>query len=346
MSNRIAVAIALASIGAAAFAWSQRPDDELLEAKAPTTQPAMISGASSQTAERGRAVPANGARTSPSQAAPAAGRPQPSSKWATVTVIDEEDPPMPRWVASSTPGARLSSPLPADEGARVRLVRDIQHELRRVGCYDGEASGWWSANTKRAMKAFTERVNATLPVEEADYILLSLVQGHKGIACGKGCPAGQLAAADGRCVPRALMTQRNAGRKAGATRPESEPARAIAPLHDQHAGAPRETLPGRMAVGAPIAGASERAEIALEEARRLQRQGVPGEASSAGQGVPASGAATLSAASANPSVPQSAEAQAGQSPRRAERPAQSSNQYQARKRSTRELLAATLRNAP
>jgi hypothetical protein len=101
-----------------------------------------------------------------------------------------------------------------------------------------------------------------------------------------------------------------------------------------------------MAVGAPIAGASERAEIALEEARRLQRQGVPGEASSAGQGVPASGAATLSAASANPSVPQSAEAQAGQSPRRAERPAQSSNQYQARKRSTRELLAATLRNAP
>ena len=33
------------------------------------------------------------------------------------------------------------------------------------------------------MKAFTTRVNATLPVDKPDHILLALVQGHQGVAC-------------------------------------------------------------------------------------------------------------------------------------------------------------------
>lgn len=73
------------------------------------------------------------------------------------------------------------APLPPD---RDGLARELQRELQRVGCYDGDISGSWSAPSRRAMKAFTEAVNATLPVDQPDYILLRLVQQHRGRACG------------------------------------------------------------------------------------------------------------------------------------------------------------------
>jgi hypothetical protein len=102
---------------------------------------------------------------------------------------------------------RLASSKPADDDARRELTRDLQKELKRVGCYDGELSGTWSPASKRAMGSFMDRVNATLPVEEPDYILLTLVQGHAAQACGKSCPSGQGLSGDGRCQPRAILAQ-------------------------------------------------------------------------------------------------------------------------------------------
>ena len=55
-----------------------------------------------------------------------------------------------------------SAPLPSD---RAALVRDLQRELRRVGCYTGALDGIWNTSTRAAMKAFTGRVNAVLPIE-------------------------------------------------------------------------------------------------------------------------------------------------------------------------------------
>ncbi len=55
-----------------------------------------------------------------------------------------------------------------------------------------------------------DRVNATLPMDEPDYILLTLVQGHTAAACGADCPSGQAISESGRCVPNAVV--------AGATR--------------------------------------------------------------------------------------------------------------------------------
>jgi hypothetical protein len=102
---------------------------------------------------------------------------------------------------------RLASSKPADDDARRELTRDLQKELKRVGCFDGEVNGTWSPASKKAMSAFMDRVNATLPVEDPDYILLTLVQGHAAQACGKGCPAGQGLSTDGRCQPRAILAQ-------------------------------------------------------------------------------------------------------------------------------------------
>jgi hypothetical protein len=87
---------------------------------------------------------------------------------------------------------------------RTQLARELQKELRRVGCYEGEIHGAWTTSTKRAMKTFTERVNASLPVEEPDQVLLSLLHGQPDKACGRPCPAGETSAEGGRCVPSAV----------------------------------------------------------------------------------------------------------------------------------------------
>src|SRR5207249_6454440 len=66
----------------------------------------------------------------------------------------------------------------------VTLTRNLQRELQRVGCYSGDIDGMWTPATRSAMKAFTDRVNAALPSDQPDRILLSLVQGHQGNVCG------------------------------------------------------------------------------------------------------------------------------------------------------------------
>ena len=119
----------------------------------------------------------------------------PIKPWTTVVTAD-----------SQTQG-RLTSSKPGDDATRMQLTRDLQRELQRVGCYGGEVSGNWTPSTKRAMSAFMDRVNATLPVEEPDYILLTLVQGHTATACGAACPSGQGLSNDGRCVPQAVIAQ-------------------------------------------------------------------------------------------------------------------------------------------
>ncbi len=68
-------------------------------------------------------------------------------------------------------------------------------------------TGTWTPSSKKAMSAFMERVNAALPIEEPDYILLTLVQGHAATACGAECPSGEVQSAAGRCVPQAVVAQ-------------------------------------------------------------------------------------------------------------------------------------------
>lgn len=119
---------------------------------------------------------------------------QSPSTWSTVVTAETDN------------SVKLKSPKPGDDETRAGLTRDLQRELQRVGCYGGDITGSWTPSTKKAMSAFMDRVNATLPVEEPDYILLTLVQGHKTEACGASCPSGQSLDA-GRCVPNAVIAK-------------------------------------------------------------------------------------------------------------------------------------------
>lgn len=66
------------------------------------------------------------------------------------------------------------------------LARAVQKELKRAGCYDGPINGAWSPSTRKAMGEFTGLVNARLPVDHPDPILLVLLETHDKVSCTPG----------------------------------------------------------------------------------------------------------------------------------------------------------------
>ena len=62
-------------------------------------------------------------------------------------------------------------------------------------------------SVRRSMKTFTDRLNATLPVEQPDVVLLAMLQSHQEGGCGVPCPPGQGVAVDGRCLPNGLIAK-------------------------------------------------------------------------------------------------------------------------------------------
>ena len=95
---------------------------------------------------------------------------------ATVAQPTTNDPNTPRPLAQV-----LNVPIPKDVAT---LTKAIQRELKRVGCYHGQLDGRWDARSRLAMKTFIDYVNAKLPVDRPDYVLLRLAQAHQGKACG------------------------------------------------------------------------------------------------------------------------------------------------------------------
>ena len=105
-------------------------------------------------------------------------------------------------VSTSTVAARSPTPVPG-----ASLVRELQRELRRVGCYDGALNESWTLATRTAMKTFTNRINAILPIDKPDQILLTLVQGYRDRVCGVACPPGEGLAKDGRCLSNVILAR-------------------------------------------------------------------------------------------------------------------------------------------
>jgi len=111
-------------------------------------------------------------------------------------------------------GSGAASLKPKDSRSRYKLVVEIQRKLKKRGCYWGRIDGSWGAGSKYAMQAFVGRVNATLPIKEPDYVLLTLLQTNRNKTCD-GCRAGQTLTVGGSCVPRTIIAgaQRGSGSK-------------------------------------------------------------------------------------------------------------------------------------
>lgn len=203
MQRLSGVLLMLAGVSLGVYAYLPAPKDgaeklaEVTRISAAPDRDARSLAPSSDTS-RSMPQPAQGALAAGATSAPAVTgsiSKAASGTWSTVVTAEQSTAP------------KLSSSKPGDAETRAELTRDLQKELTRVGCYGGEVNGAWTPSTKRAMSAFMDRVNATLPVNEPDYILLTLVQGHAAEACGTDCPSGQALSGDGRCVPQAVIAQ-------------------------------------------------------------------------------------------------------------------------------------------
>jgi hypothetical protein len=102
----------------------------------------------------------------------------------------------------ASPGA-LSDPT-VGPLSQFAIAREAQKELRRLGCYEGESSGIWTPSSRLAAQRFVDRVNAKLPADKPDEILLALLRDQSGAICGQ-CQRDEARDPSGRCMPTALI---------------------------------------------------------------------------------------------------------------------------------------------
>jgi hypothetical protein len=188
----------------------------------------------------------------------------PARRGTRVAQLDPAPAPMPvatdapsgwQTVVAATPTSTPPQPTrlaPRDPNARYKLVLDIQQQLRRVGCYWGRMDGSWGIATKAAMKEFTDRVNATLPLDQPDYVQLTLIRSQGGEMCG-ACPAGQSLSASGRCVGPPFTAQTVAATQKEVLPRKSGAAAALLLFKPvQTTMGSTEPVPGHMALGVPV----------------------------------------------------------------------------------------------
>jgi hypothetical protein len=265
----------LAGVAAATYALATRDDADTKVATAHGAKAVDAVAVTSLTVPapkpRGEAAPV--AQSAPPETAPPAPAVanDPPDPAATAPVSPTSSPPalapppaVRRQLRPAVPAVALAEAparVPVGEtGAAApiagpALTREIQRQLRRIGCYRGEVSGVWSPSVRQAMKVLTDRVNASLPVEQPDPVLLAMTQSQAPGICGAACPSGQDRAADGRCLPSALVAsaaKRRTPTPSGVA--QAKPARAAA--RTPVAAAPQsaadaEPADGRMSLAGP-----------------------------------------------------------------------------------------------
>lgn len=156
-----------------------------------------------------------------------------------------------------TAGTPFGGERAMSETDRWRLVRDLQSELRRAGCYWGRLDGAWGAGSKYAFQEFLLRVNASLPMTSPDPIMLTLVRSHPGTVCGKGCEDGYTKSANGRCLPYAITAENSPVEEPKVVAPVARLVRSGTVGPDVTSSTAfaqaRHAYPeGRMSVGAPV----------------------------------------------------------------------------------------------
>src|SRR5262245_23242932 len=105
----------------------------------------------------------------------------------SVTMPSEGRPVEPEVVVVQRQAPYLPEPYAVVVSDRESLTRQLQSELKRVGCYEGKLDGVWTLSTHRAMNGFLDGVNARLPTNQPDIILLALVRNSQEMVCREPC---------------------------------------------------------------------------------------------------------------------------------------------------------------
>jgi hypothetical protein len=101
--------------------------------------------------------------------------------------------------SSAQPAQNVVSAPPAAAAPDPAVARELQTELRRVGCDPGAINGVWSATSRQALEQFNRRAGMNFSTEAASLDALDAVKGQRGRICPLTCGSGQRSDGE-RCV--------------------------------------------------------------------------------------------------------------------------------------------------
>ncbi len=134
----------------------------------------------------------------------AVGTEAPSASTSRVASLEADGARAPVVDEPSKPWTITVTTLAPSTDARFAMTRDLQGELRRLGCYSGPIDGRWNGEVAASLRTFTSAVNAALPVAGPDYALLALARSHEpGVCDPSSAPAAITAEADPAAGPGA-----------------------------------------------------------------------------------------------------------------------------------------------
>lgn len=86
-------------------------------------------------------------------------------------------------------------------GDPLTLARDLQGELKRLGCLSGEVDGEWGDGSKKALKDFARHAKLSVASDEPTTAVLDVAAAMQERACPLVCSGDQRVVA-GRCVAK------------------------------------------------------------------------------------------------------------------------------------------------
>ena len=101
---------------------------------------------------------------------------------------------------SPTEPSRRASPLFVE----LVIARELQAELKRVGCDPGNIDGDWNAASRRALEIFNKRAGTKLDVRVANLNALSVIRSRTSRICPLACDRGFHVRGD-RCVKHRVV---------------------------------------------------------------------------------------------------------------------------------------------
>jgi class 3 adenylate cyclase len=99
------------------------------------------------------------------------------------------------------------------------LIRVVQTELKRVGCYSGSIDGQWGSRSREALADFAGFTKLSLPTDEPTSEALQAIAGEKSRVCPLQCSADEIEA-NGRCIARASPNKPSNPNKLGTVKRE------------------------------------------------------------------------------------------------------------------------------
>jgi hypothetical protein len=258
--------VLLAGIGVGLFVYLPAPGDSSLSLEAAQREAEQRAAAQQRIEQSSRVADADAVVSPPTRSfAPKISLASFHPSGSRVAVLRATHSPAREvsggWQAAASGTLAQTSAAVGKPQTRYELIVEIQQQLKRAGCYYGRVDGSWGAGSKRAMRAFTDKINATLPVEQPDEMLLGLLRAQSGHTCGSDCPAGLTRSASGQCMAKPAYAQAPAPAPAHEVMPWKTAAAEQAPAVTSGAQPlfrPASTsvvssapLPGRMSIGGP-----------------------------------------------------------------------------------------------